>query len=73
MFSPYLCRSNISISYPYLSDLPIDGYIGVFIAIAIIYSGFNLVKETISPLIGEAPDEELINSIKKRVYFHMNI
>lgn len=49
------------------TDLPIDGYIGVFIAIAIIYSGFNLVKETISPLIGEAPDEELINSIKKGV------
>ena len=36
-------------------------------ALAILYAGFNLIKETISPLIGEAPDEELINSIKNGV------
>ena len=29
----------------------------------ILYSGFSLVKETISPLIGEAPDEDIISDI----------
>ena len=27
------------------------------------YSGFNLVKETVSPLLGEAPSKELVDSI----------
>lgn len=49
------------------TDVPIDGYIGILIAIFILYAGFSLIKETISPLIGEAPDEELINSIKNGV------
>lgn len=47
--------------------IPIDGYIGVLVAIAILYAGFSLVKETISPLIGEAPDEKLKKSIKDGV------
>lgn len=45
------------------TTLPIDGFIGIIVAIIIIHSGYNLVKETISPLIGEAPSEELIKSI----------
>ena len=49
------------------TDVPIDGYIGVLIALAIIYAGFKLIKETISPLIGEAPSKELIDSIKNGV------
>lgn len=49
------------------TDVPIDGYIGILIAIFILYAGFSLIKETISPLIGEAPDEELINSLKNGV------
>lgn len=49
------------------TDVPIDGYIGVLIAFAIIYAGFKLIKETISPLIGEAPSKELIDSIKDGV------
>ncbi|MFU0799521.1 MAG: cation diffusion facilitator family transporter [Xylanivirga thermophila] len=57
----------ISLFVSTFTDFPIDGYIGGFVAIFIIYAGFNLVKETISPLIGEAPDEELIKSIKEGV------
>ncbi|SHH84399.1 cation diffusion facilitator family transporter [Sporanaerobacter acetigenes] len=57
----------ISLLASLFTDIPIDGYIGVLVAIAILYAGFNLVKETINPLIGEAPSEELINSIKNGV------
>jgi len=46
---------------------PIDGYIGMVVALFIVYSGFNLVKDTINPLLGEAPDPELVNSIKEMV------
>lgn len=41
----------------------IDGYMGVLVALFIIWSGIGLVKETMSPLLGEAPDPELVESI----------
>lgn len=41
----------------------IDGYAGCLVALFIIYSGITLVKETISPLLGEKPDPMLIKEI----------
>ncbi len=49
------------------TSFPLDGYIGVFVALAILYAGFGLVKETLNPLLGEAPDPELVNAICEKV------
>ncbi|MFU7515662.1 cation diffusion facilitator family transporter [Clostridium sp. HCS.1] len=49
------------------TTFPLDGYIGVFVALAILYAGFGLVKETLNPLLGEAPDPELVNEICEKV------
>lgn len=49
------------------TSFPIDGYIGVLVALAILYAGFELVKETLNPLLGEAPDPELVNDICEKV------
>lgn len=57
----------LSIIIGRFTTLPIDGIIGIVVSILIMYNGYNLVKETISPLIGEAPDEELIKSIYEDV------
>lgn len=46
------------------TDLPVDGILGLVVALFILYSGFNLVKETINPLLGEAPDKKLLENIK---------
>lgn len=48
-------------------SVPIDGYIGVIVALAILYSGFSLIKETITPLLGSSPDPELVKSIEDGV------
>ena len=37
----------------------IDGYIGLAVAVFIVYSGIILAKETMSPLLGEGINEEL--------------
>ena len=50
-----------------ITSFPIDGIIGVIVSILIIYNGFNIIKETTSPLIGEAPPRELLKGIKKDV------
>lgn len=45
------------------TSIPIDGYVGVAVALFILYAGFSLVKDTIDPLLGQAPDEDLVNAI----------
>ncbi|MBN7573208.1 cation transporter [Clostridium sp. 2-1] len=55
------------------TSFPIDGYIGMFVALFIVYAGFNLVKDTINPLLGEAPDPELVESIERMVLSYDNI
>jgi cation diffusion facilitator family transporter len=55
------------------TTFPIDGYIGIIVALLILYSGFKLVKDTLNPLLGEAPDTELVNSIKHSVMSYDHI
>lgn len=57
----------ISIFASQYTTLPLDGIIGVLISLLIIYAGYSLVKETISPLIGEAPSRELIEAINTEI------
>ena len=55
------------------TQFPLDGYIGVFVACAIIYSGYGLIKETLNPLLGEAPDPVLVSNISDMVMSYENI
>ncbi len=63
----------LSIVISQFTSLPIDGIIGVIVSLLIMYNGYNLVKDTISPLIGEAPDEELIKNIYEDVMTYEHI
>lgn len=51
-------------------DFNCDGYIGLLVSAFIIYSGIMLIKETSSPLLGEAPSEELVKNIRTIVESH---
>ncbi len=42
-----------------LTSWRVDGYIGLGVALFILYSGVSMAKETISPLLGEAASPEL--------------
>ena len=54
----------ISLFLGHYLQIPIDGYMGAAVALFIIWSGISLVRETISPLLGEAPDPELVKEIE---------
>ena len=41
------------------TNLYIDGWMGLAVALFILWSGWNLARETISPLLGEAADPQL--------------
>lgn len=45
------------------ADWRVDGVFGLAVAIFILYSGWNLAKDTISPLLGENADPELVKCL----------
>ena len=57
----------ISVIVGKFTGIQIDGYMGCLVALFIIWSGIQLVRETTIPLLGEAPDQELVDSIAEIV------
>ena len=57
----------------HFANVQIDGYLGLLVALFILWSGISLVKETISPLLGEAPDPELVAQIAQIAKSHEGI
>lgn len=51
----------------YFLPFSIDGYIGVIVAVYIMYGGFNVAKETIDLLLGMPPSPELIEEISGEI------
>ncbi|MBQ6787124.1 MAG: cation transporter [Lachnospiraceae bacterium] len=51
----------------------LDGWSGLIVAIFILIAGVNSARETLSPLLGEAPDEELVMEIEKMVMEHPDV
>ena len=47
-----------------LIRFPIDGIIGIVIALMIMYTGFKVAKDTVSVLLGNAPDPKLVKKIE---------
>lgn len=54
----------VSLIFP---SLQLDAYMGIVVSAYIIYSGIQLIKETMSPLIGEAPTSEEIHFISENI------
>jgi cation diffusion facilitator family transporter len=48
-----------------LSPVPVDGYIGLGVALFILYSGAGMAKEILDPLLGQPPDPALVQEIEK--------
>ena len=55
------------------ASVNIDGYAGILVAFFIAWSGIGILRETLSKLIGQAPDEELLADIKARVLAHPEV
>jgi len=57
----------ISMIIMHIFNINIDGYIGLIVSIFVIISSIKMIKETISPLISEKPQKELVKLIKKEI------
>ena len=45
----------------------LDGWMGLGVAVFILYSGFGLVKDTLDPMLGKAPEDEQVEEIRQKI------
>ena len=55
------------------ADVNVDGWGGAAVAVFIIFSGFKAAKETLSPLLGNPPDPQLVRDITDIVMSHPEV
>ena len=55
------------------SGLMIDGWVGMVVALFILYSACRAAMETVSPLLGQAPEEEFVQRICELVLAHEEV
>lgn len=63
----------IGMAVGHFSGRLIDGYIGLLVAAFILYSGFTTARDSLSPLLGQAPDKEFVASIREAALAHPEI
>ena len=51
----------------------IDGYAGLLVALFILYSGFDILRDILNPILGEMPGEEFVESIESKILSYEGI
>lgn len=57
----------------YFFRVNVDGWVGLAVAVFILVSGFQIARETVSPLLGKQADRELVDRISKLVLSHEKV
>ena len=57
----------------YFADVNIDSYIGLAVALFILYSGVNTFRDSLTPLLGTKPEKEFVDEITATVEKHPDI
>ncbi|MBQ7055020.1 MAG: cation transporter [Oscillospiraceae bacterium] len=57
----------ISIIAAKFTALPVDGYIGILVSLLVMWAGIGIVRDTLTPLLGTAPDPELVKNIHDEI------
>ncbi len=60
----------LAMLFLHFTNVNIDGYCGMLVAILILVAGFEAAKDTISPLLGQAPEPEFVKHIESLVMAH---
>lgn len=51
----------------HITGLSLDGYCGLAVGLLVFWAGIRAAKETIDPLLGQAPEPEFVEQIRKTV------
>lgn len=63
----------LAMAASYVFHINIDGWAGLAVAVLICITGYGALKDTLSPLLGKAPEPELVETIEKIVMSHPEI
>lgn len=60
----------IGIGIAHFTGVTIDGYLGLLVSLFILYAGFSAARDTLNPLLGQAPSPELVHAVQEIVMAH---
>lgn len=63
----------LSIIVSAFSDINIDGFLGLIVAGFILFTGFNISKDTLGVLLGNPPDKEYVELIENKIMSYEHI
>lgn len=55
------------------TNVNLDGWLGAAVAVFILVSGVQLILDTADPLLGQAPEEELVEKIREKILSYEGI
>lgn len=55
------------------AGIQLDAYMGILVSLFIIFSGIKVLKDTLSPLLGEKPNNELVSHIYAKIHSYENV
>lgn len=61
------CATMLSLCLSLVTDFPIDGIMGVLVSLFVLKSGIEIFQDTVDPLLGKAPQKELVDEIYQYV------
>ena len=53
-----------SVLFAYFNGMSIDGWVGVFVSVFVFKAGIDVFNDTVNPLLGQAPDPQLLKDIE---------
>lgn len=63
----------ISIIVSAFSDINIDGYLGIVVAVFIFIAGFDILKETLGDILGRPPEAEFVEEITQKIMSYPHV
>lgn len=63
----------LSMGVAHFFHVNIDGFAGLAVALFILYAGYGAAKDTLAPLLGQAPDPELVKRVTDIVMAHPEV
>lgn len=63
----------VSLVLSLFTNIPLDGIIGTCVSLFVLKSGIEIFKDTVNPLLGQAPDKKLIQDIHDYVLSHDHV
>ena len=57
----------LSALFTYYTKINLDGYMAMLVSVFVIINGFSLIKDTIDPILGKAPDSDYITKVRRKI------